>query len=92
MFQGDTIHKAESLLSEIAHLHMEKDVLSYLHKLLTSLVVASVAFWYPLNSVSLMLAIASCVLNYLDCKEEQKMGKRMQMVSQGICGTERPEF
>ena len=76
----------------ITHLHIEKNMLSYLHKLLTSLVVASVAFWYPLNSVSLMLAIASCVLNYLDCKEEQKMGKRMQMVSQGICGTERPEF
>ena len=57
--------------------------------LLASFVVASIAFWYPLDAVSLMLAFASCVLCYVD-KGETNMSSRINAVSQGICGTERP--
>lgn len=65
-------------------------VIELFHKLLTSFVVASIAFWYPLNAVSLMLAFASCVLCYIDT-EGTNMSSRITKVSQGICGTERPD-
>ena len=57
--------------------------------MLTSFVVASIAFWYPLNAVSLMLAFAGCVLCFID-KGEDHMSSRINTVSQGICETERP--
>lgn len=55
--------------------------------MLASLVVATIAFWCPLDAVSLMLAFASCVLCYID-KGENNMSSRINQVSQGICETE----
>ena len=57
--------------------------------LLASFAVAAIAFWTPLNAVSLMLAFAGCVLSFLG-KGENQMSSRIQTVSQGISGTERP--
>ena len=59
--------------------------------LLASFVVASIAFLYPLNALSPMLAFASLVLSFVD-KGDQDMDKKIATVSQGICGTERPDL
>ena len=58
--------------------------------MLASFVVASIAFWHPLNTVSLMLAFASLVLCFVS-EGGTIMSRRIDMVSQGICGTERPD-
>ena len=44
--------------------------------LLASFVVASIAFLYPLNALSLMLAFASLVLSFVD-KGDQDMDKKI---------------
>ena len=63
----------------------------YAFHLLASFVVASIAFLYPLNALSLMLAFASLVLSFVN-KGDQDMDKKIATVSQGICGTERPDL
>lgn len=57
--------------------------------MLMSLCVAIASFWLPLNGLSLMLAFASCVLNYvLSAQEGDEMSKRGTMVGEGIGGME----
>ena len=52
-----------------------------------SFVVAAISFWYPLNTVSLLLAFAAII-----AEGERAMSSRIKRVSQGICETERPDF
>ena len=51
--------------------------------------VAVVSFWYPLNFLSLILAIASLALSIFNW-EECEMSKKLDMVSLGINGAEGP--
>lgn len=57
--------------------------------MLTSFVVAVIAFWCPLNWLSLLLAFASIMVGTTNDWEECAMSKKLEMVSLGISGTER---
>lgn len=52
--------------------------------LLTSLAVAIAAFWYPLNDLSLILALAGTALEFM--KGVDVMSGQMNKVSRGLSG------